>query len=108
GKVRDRFRGEGWPRDHDPGHWSEPLNAWVVTRYADVARVFDHTETFSSDRFRRIDERYASRRPVVRAVAEILGRWLVFRDPPDHDRLRGPLQGSFTPKQLEATRARIQ
>jgi cytochrome P450 len=107
GNVQDPFPVYAWLRDHDPVHWSEPLNAWVITRYADVVRVFDHPETFSSDRFRKIDERYASRRPAVQAVADVLGRWLVFRDPPDHDRLRGLLQSSFTPKHLEASRERV-
>src|SRR5207249_11312651 len=32
----------------------------------------------------------------------------VFRDPPDHDRLRGLLHSSFTPRQLESSRDRIQ
>src|SRR5437870_9398340 len=106
--VQDPFPLYARLRDHDPVHWSESLNAWVVTRYQDVIETFNRPETFSSDRFRKIDERYASQRPAVRAVAEVLGRWLVFRDPPDHDRLRGLLQSSFTPRQLEATRDRIQ
>ncbi len=97
-----------WLRDQAPVHWSESLTAWVVTRYADVVDVFGNPQTFSSDRFRRIDERYASQRPAVQAVAEVLGHWLVFRDPPDHDRLRGLLQSSFTPKTLESSRERIQ
>src|SRR5207244_9252616 len=88
--------------------WSGPLHAWAVTRHAAVVDVFNRPEPFASDRFRKIDERYASQRPAVRAVAEILGRWLVFRDPPDHDRLRGLLQSSFTPRQLESTRDRVQ
>ena len=106
--VQDPFPLYAWLRDHDPVHWSKPLNAWVITRYADVVRVFDRPETFASDRFRKIDERYASRRPAVQAVAEVLGHWLVFRDPPDHDRLRGLLQSSFTPKQLESSREWVQ
>jgi cytochrome P450 len=106
--VQDPFPLYAWLRDHDPVHWSESLNAWVVTRYDDVVDVFERPETFSSDRFRKVDERYASQRPAVRAVAEVLGHWLVFRDPPDHDRLRGLLQSSFTPKQLESSRDRIQ
>ena len=106
--VQDPFPLYAWLRDHDPVHWSESLNAWVVTRYDDVVDVFDRPGTFSSDRFRKVDERYASQRPAVRAVAEVLGHWLVFRDPPDHDRLRGLLQSSFTPKQLESSRDRIQ
>src|SRR2546425_13285438 len=75
-----------------------------TTLYEDVVAIFDRPETFSSDRFRKIDERYASQRPAVRAVAEVLGDWLVFRDPPDHDRLRGLLHSSFTPMQLASCR----
>ena len=61
--VHDPFPLYAWLRDHDPLHWSESLNAWVVTRYADVLEVFNQPSTFSSDRFRKIDERYASSRP---------------------------------------------
>src|SRR5262245_26542775 len=90
--VQDPFPVYAWLRGHDPVHWSESLNAWLITRYDDVVDVFNRPAVFSSDRFRKIDERYASDRPAVRAVAEVLGQWLVFRDPPDHDRLRGLLQ----------------
>jgi cytochrome P450 len=106
--VQDPFPLYAWLRDHDPVHWSTSLSAWVVTRYEDVVAIFDRPTTFSADRFRKIDERFASRRPAVRAVADVLGHWLVFRDPPDHDRLRGLLQASFTPKQLASSRERIQ
>lgn len=106
--VQDPFPLYAWLRDHDPLHWSPSLNAWAVTRWADVLEVFNRPRTFSADRFRKVDERYASRRPTVRAVAEVLGHWIVFRDPPDHDRLRGLLQSSFTPKHLASSRDRIQ
>src|SRR2546430_16199302 len=106
--VQDPFPLYARLRNHDPVHWSESLNAWAVTRYEDVVSIFDRPETFSSDRFRKIDERYASQRPAVRAVADVLGHWLVVRDPPDHDRLRGLLQSPFTPKQLPSSRDRIQ
>jgi cytochrome P450 len=106
--VQDPFPLYAWLRDHDPVHWSASLSAWVVTRYEDVVEIFARPETFSSDRFRKIDARHASQRPAVRAVAAVLGHWLVFRDPPDHDRLRGLLQASFTPKHLESSRDRIQ
>jgi cytochrome P450 len=106
--VQDPFPLYAWLRAHDPVHWSARLKAWVVTRYRDVVEIFDRPETFSSDRFRKVDERYASHRPAVEMVAHVLGHWLVFRDPPDHDRLRGLLQSSFTPKQLASSRDRIQ
>lgn len=106
--VYDPFPLYRWLRDHDPVHWSASLNAWAVTRYADVLEIFNEPIRFSSDRFRKIDDRYASSRPVVKAVGEILAQMLVFRDPPDHDRLRGLLQRFFTPRELEKSRALIQ
>jgi cytochrome P450 len=106
--VADPFPVYRWLRDHEPVHWSESFNAWVVTRYDDVLEVFQRPERFSSDRFRKVDPRYASQRPAVRAVAEVLADWLVFRDPPDHTRLRALLQRSFTPRHLEKNRERIQ
>jgi cytochrome P450 len=106
--VQDPFPLYAWLREQDPVHWSASLNAWVVTRYADVLEVFNRPGRFSSDRFRRLDPRYASRRPAVRAVADVLSEWLVFRDPPDHTRLRGLLQKTFTPRHLERNRPGIQ
>jgi len=106
--VYDPFPVYGWLRDHEPVHWSRSLNAWAVTRYADVLEIFEQPLRFSSDRFRKIDEKYASRRPAVQAVGAILEDWLVFRDPPDHTRLRSLLQKSFTPTQLDNSRVRIQ
>ena len=106
--VYDPFPLYAWLREHDPVHWSDSLNAWALTRYADVLEVFNQPIAFSSDRFRKIGERYASSRPAVQAVGAVLGDWLVFRDPPDHTRLRGLLQASFTPRELLRSRDRIQ
>jgi cytochrome P450 len=106
--VRDPFPLYGWLREHEPLCWSGAMNAWAVTRYADVLEIFSRPERFSSDRFRKLDAKYASRRPAVQAVGEILADWLVFRDPPDHTRLRSLLQKSFTPTHLERSRARVQ
>ncbi|HVM98385.1 MAG TPA: cytochrome P450, partial [Candidatus Acidoferrales bacterium] len=91
-----------------PVHWSVGLNGWAVTRYVDVLEIFSQPQRFSSDRFRKVDEKYASRRSAVREVGAILDDWLVFRDPPDHTRLRSLLQKSFTPTYLARSRDRIQ
>lgn len=106
--FRDPYPGYAWLRENDPIHWSETLRAWVITRYDDVLAVFDRHERFSSDRFRKVDARYASQRDAVVAVAKVLGDWMVFRDPPDHTRLRALLQKSFTTRQLERTRPQIE
>lgn len=97
-----------WLRENDPVHWNEGLRAWVVTRYDDVVEIFNQPARFSSDRFRRLGAKYASERPAVKAVGEVLCEWLVFRDPPDHTRLRGLLQRAFTPRHLARNRDGIQ
>src|SRR5581483_5387564 len=106
--VQDPFPVYRWLREHDPVHWSASWNAWAVTRFDDVLAMLSQPLKFSSDRFRKVDEAYASDRPAVKAVGEILGRWLVFRDPPDHDRLRDLLQRSFTPRVIARSREQIQ
>ncbi len=106
--ARDPYPVYAWLRDHDPVHRSDSLDAWVVTRYADVLAVWNQPGVFSSDRFRDVRAAPESVRPDVRAVAAVLADWLVFRDPPDHTRLRGLLQKTFTPRQLEKNRPRIQ
>ena len=103
--ARDPFPVFARLRDADPIHWSNSLSGWVVTRYADVLRVFDEPETFSSDRFRRLDPRYASTRPEVLAVGRVLGEWLVFRDAPDHTRQWLPIPPLWT--RLDARRSRV-
>jgi cytochrome P450 len=50
--ARDPYPIYAWLRDHDPVHWSESLQAWVVTRYADVREVWERPADVSSDRFR--------------------------------------------------------
>ena len=106
--ARDPYAAFAWLRDHDPVHWSESLGAWVVTRYADALEIWNRPDLFSSDRFRKVRAEFTSQRPDVRAVAAVLSEWLVFRDPPDHTRLRALLQKTFTPRQLANSRPRIQ
>ena len=39
--------------------------------------------------------------PGFAAVVDLLRGWMVFHDPPTHDRLRDPVRRAFTPMQLE-------
>jgi len=94
-------------RDHDPAHWSPRLKAWVLTRYDDVkAACLD--QGMSSDRLRPF---FASL-PGAEAqrIAEIiryLSLWMVFRDPPDHTRLRRLVSKVFNVRSMHAMRERV-
>jgi len=94
-------------REHDPVHWNEKYRAWFIHRYDDVLAAL-RDPRFSSERIgpayaRLTDEQRVQRQPTY----DILMDWLVFRDPPDHTRLRRLVSRAFTPRAVEAWRGRI-
>ncbi|HYD56783.1 MAG TPA: cytochrome P450 [Burkholderiales bacterium] len=95
-------------RDEDPVHWSPLLKAWVLTRYEDVKAVC-LDETMSSDRLRpffaKMPSEEASR---IGELIRVLTLWMVFRDPPDHTRLRRLSAKVFNVKSVSALRANIE
>jgi pimeloyl-[acyl-carrier protein] synthase len=96
-------------REQDPVHWSELMEAWVLTRYDDVVSVL-RDPRFSADR-RRGRSRFAQMaQERLEAQRGPLGRanTMLTSDPPDHTRLRGLVSKAFTPKRVEALRPRIQ
>jgi cytochrome P450 len=89
------------------------MGFWVLSRHADCLAVLRDRRA-SSDTLNMdqggMPEQY--RRPVEPDSPEALGisamRPLIFRDPPDHTRLRGLVAKAFTPKVVDALRPRIQ
>jgi len=95
-------------REEDPCHWSPRLKAWVLTRYDDVRRVLQDGE-MSSDRLRPFFA--ALPPPEARRIADIvryLSLWMVFRDPPEHTRLRRLTSKVFHAKSMQGMRPRIE
>jgi cytochrome P450 len=106
--LQDPYPLYRWLREEDPVHWSESLRGWAVSRYDDCLDILQHPLRFSADRFRKLGAEFRSSRPAVQDVARVLQDWLVFRDPPDHTRMRRLLHNTFTPRELDAMRPRIQ
>jgi cytochrome P450 len=95
-------------REHDPVHWSEVLRGWVLTRYDDVRSALRDAR-FSADRITPFVRHMArTGRGDIQSFGETLSLWPVFRDPPDHTRLRGLMNKGFTPRMVESMRPRIQ
>jgi pimeloyl-[acyl-carrier protein] synthase len=104
--FRPEFHADPYPfyrqlRDADPVHQT-PMSFWLLTRYDDVLL------TLRDPRFGR-----AGFEPLLAAVygqsgQEGMPTSMLFRDPPDHTRLRSLVSHAFTPRVVEGLRPRIQ
>lgn len=106
--VADPYGFFGRLRESDPVVFSERYRSWVVTRYDDIAGAFKDPR-FGSDRITPFLEqrRAQGRRDAVDAVFSVLADWLVFKDPPDHGRLRRLVSRAFTPRSVQQMEVRI-
>lgn len=89
-------------RETDPVHLS-PIGFWILTRYDDCVTSL-RDPRFGRDGFEPIlAAQYGEE-----AGAERLPRSMLFRDPPDHTRLRSLVNRAFTPRVIEGMRPQIQ
>ena len=96
-------------REHDPVHWSARYRSWFITRFDDVAQALVD-DRYSSDRIAparraKLDDGGAD--PLLRNAFNVLEDWMVFKDPPDHTRLRRLLSRAFTPRAVAGMRPRV-
>ena len=95
-------------RDEDPVHWSPRLKSWVLTRYDDVRAVCLDKE-ISSDRLRPFFATLPG--PEAERISQIiryLTHWMVFRDPPEHTRLRRLTSKVFHLQSMNAMRPQVE
>src|SRR6266545_304428 len=89
-------------RAANPVHQT-PMGLWVLTRYDDVVTAL-RDPRFGREGFEQMltavygDDTTNASRP----------RSMLFRDPPDHTRLRGLVSQAFTPRVIERMRSHIQ
>jgi cytochrome P450 len=88
-------------REEDPVHQS-PLGIWVLTRYDDAVMVLRDPRFGREGMAELIEARLGG------SVRPANTRDMLFRDPPDHTRLRALVSRAFTPRVVEAMRPHIQ
>jgi len=81
----------------------EPTQSWMISRYDDVRHVV-HSPAFSRGNFHERTRAALGDGPLLQAMSD----FLLFRDPPDHTRLRALLTQAFTPRAVERLREQIQ
>src|SRR5438034_9649817 len=84
--------------------YQTPMGFWVLTRYDDVVTVL-RDPRFGRDGF---EQMLAAVYADDRAESSRLPRSMLFRDPPDHTRLRALVSKAFTPRVIERMREHIQ
>jgi cytochrome P450 len=88
-------------READPVHHSA-LGIWVLTRYDDAVMVLRDPRFGREGMADLLEARLGYGTDVSHT------RDMLFRDPPDHTRLRGLVNRAFTPRVVEAMRPHIQ
>lgn len=87
-------------RAEAPVHWSAAHRGWLAVSHAAVGDGL-RQPWLSSDRISVFERAAAKRPPEFARVVDLLRGWMVFRDPPAHERLRDPVRRVFTPMRLE-------
>ena len=89
-------------RRMDPVHQA-PDGTWVLTRYDHAASVL-RDPRFSTNPARLGEGVDLSKSPVRQAGSNLM----MFKDPPDHTRLRGLVSQAFTPRTVDSLKPRIE
>lgn len=95
-------------REHDPVAWSERMDAWIVTRYADARSALQNPKLLAGQRVAAYAERLpAEVKSELKPLFYQSDKWLNNMDPPDHKRLRRLVDQAFTAKMVEGLRPSI-
>ena len=95
-------------RDEDPCHWSPRLKSWVLTRYDDVRQVITDAQ-MSSDRLRPFFAAMPSAESArIADIVRYLSLWMVFKDPPEHTRLRRLTGKVFSARAMQGMRPQVE
>jgi cytochrome P450 len=95
-------------RAEEPAHYSPRMKAWIVTRYDDVKKIALNNAGISADRLTPFFKANAEfQRNTMSDLMRYMIHWMVFRDPPDHTRLRRLFTKAFTPTAVANLRPNI-
>jgi len=95
-------------RAEDPVHWSEAMSAWIVTSYDLSTEVLISSDIYSAERLAPIRNHIPiGAADTAKEILKWLDHWMVFRDPPDHTRLRRHMATVLNAKVFEAMRESV-
>lgn len=98
-------------REEDPVHWGVSSNpnlpgAWYIFGYEDVMKVLEDRR-FGREFVKREDVETTPVLTAYDAFLSLVSKWIVFREPPDHTRLKSLASKAFSAKIVENIRPAI-
>ena len=104
--LPDDFYDDPFPHYHRLRHWDPvhrgPDGSYFLTRYDDVVAVYQDHHTWSSDKRVEFAPKFGASPLYEHHTTSV-----VFRDPPDHTRIRKLFAPAFTPRALAALEPRV-
>lgn len=97
-------------REETPVIWDENSKSWLITSYQAITDALQN-EAFSSDRIVPYIQKKLSGAdvdPLTRQAFDVLAKWLVFQDNPEHARLRALVNKAFTARSVSRLRDRVE
>ncbi len=97
-------------RDSHPVFWSPGWNAWIVSRFDDVADSLKDKENLSNENRQGLlfgaltDQQREELAPLRHYFAQ---KDVIGSDPPDHTRMRSLVHQAFTPRTIASLEPRI-
>jgi cytochrome P450 len=80
---------------------------WLLTRYDDCVTALRHP-ALGKEYEKHLPPELVAEQPSDQGPFEVLGRNMLFLDPPDHTRLRGLVRHAFSPRAMEALEPRVE
>ena len=106
-ELPDDFYEDPFPTYHRLRRWDPvhrcPDGSYFLTRYDDVAAVYQDHHRFSSDKRVEFAPKFGDSPLYEHHTTSV-----VFRDPPDHTRIRKLFAPAFTPRALAALEPRVE
>ncbi len=99
-------------RETDPVHWGMAAKpqlpgAWYLFRHQDVMQVLEDRRFGREGQKVHPDIETSPVPKAYKGFSSMVSNWMVFRDPPNHTRLRLLVNKAFSPKTLETMRPAI-
>lgn len=96
--------------EESPIFWSDIARAWIVTPFDEVEKGLDGDDVFNqSERMTKASSHLSpDQLTTLPHILTNLSNWIVFKDPPDHTRLRRLISKSFTPRSIATFESKIE